>query len=145
MSKSTHSVGNPPRRTNPAPVKAGAFPHGEGWTRALSLVNPLRAVWWLFTNVRFAILLLALLAAVSLIGVLVPQMPATVKGDVALERAWLDTQHENFGFLTGGMDAIGLFEVFSQRWFALLLAVTVVSTGAYIVSRFPGIWTNIRK
>jgi cytochrome c biogenesis protein len=125
--------------------KSAPVSHGGSWTRTLSLINPLRAVWWLFTNVRFAILLLALLAIVSIVGVLVPQMPATVKGDAGLEEAWLDTQHENFGFLTDGMDAIGLFNVFSQRWFALLLAVTVVSTGAYIVSRFPGIWASIRK
>lgn len=119
--------------------------HSASWTRTLSLVNPLRAVWWLFTNVRFAILLLAILTVVSLAGVLVPQMPANVKGDVALEQTWLDMQHGNFGFLTGGMNAIGFFEVFSQRWFTLLLATTVVSTGAYIVSRFPGIWVNIRR
>jgi cytochrome c biogenesis protein len=119
--------------------------HGTSWTRTVSLINPLRAVWWLFTNVRFAILLLALLTAVSMIGVLVPQMPATVKGDEMLERAWLQSQRGNFGFMTDPMDSIGLFEVFSQRWFALLLAVTVVSTGAYIVSRFPGIWASIHK
>ncbi len=124
--------------------RAGALPH-NGWTRTVSLINPLRAVWWLFTNVRFAIVLLALLATVSLVGVLVPQMPATVKGDEMLERAWLENQRGSFGFLTDSMDAIGLFEVFSQRWFAFLLAVTVVSTGAYVVSRFPGIWSNIRK
>ena len=140
--KSAHSVGKGPGLDS---ASTGSVSHGGGWTRTLSLVNPLRAVWWLFTNVRFAILLLALLAAVSLVGVLVPQMPATVKGDLALEQAWLDTQHENFAFLTGGMDAIGFFEVFQQRWFALLLATTVVSTGAYIVSRFPGIWANIRR
>ena len=136
-----NSVGKGPR------LDGGSAPvsHTGSWTRTLSLVNPLRAVWWLFTNVRFAILLLALLSIVSLAGVLVPQMPATVKGDAGLEAAWLDTQHENFGFLTDGMDAIGLFNVFSQRWFALLLAITVVSTGAYIVSRFPGIWASIRK
>ena len=49
--------------------------HSASWTRTLNFINPLRAVWWLFTNVRFAIILLAILAAVSLIGVLVPQVP----------------------------------------------------------------------
>lgn len=125
--------------------KSAPVSHSASWTRTLSLVNPLRAVWWLFTNVRFAIVLLAALAVVSLAGVLVPQMPGNVKGDEMLERAWLQSQHENFGFLTDGMDAIGLFNVFSQRWFALLLAITVVSTGAYIVSRFPGIWASIHR
>jgi cytochrome c biogenesis protein len=125
--------------------KSSPVIRGAGWTRTFNLVNPLRAVWWLFTNVRFAIVLLALLTIVSLVGVLVPQMPASVKGDTMLERAWLEGQHDNFGFLTDGMDALGLFQLFSQRWFAILLAVTVASTGAYIVSRFPGVWSSIRK
>jgi len=117
----------------------------EGCPRTLNLINPLRAVWWLFTNVRFAMVLLALLAVVSLMGVLIPQMPASVKGDAMLERAWLDSQHDNFGFLTEALNALGLFQIFSQRWFAFLLAVTVASTGAYIVSRFPGVWSSISK
>jgi cytochrome c biogenesis protein len=125
--------------------KPAARPSAAGWTRTLNLVNPLRAVWWLFTNVRFAIVLLALLAAVSLIGVLVPQTPATVKGDQGMEQAWLDTQHDSFGFLTEPMHDVGVFDLFGQRWFALLLAATVVSTGAYVVSRFPGIWASISK
>jgi cytochrome c biogenesis protein len=117
----------------------------QSWSRTLNLVNPLRAVWWLFTNVRFAILLLALLAAISLVGVLVPQMPVTVRGDQGLEQNWLDTQHGRFGFLTSPMHDAGLFEVFQQRWFGLLLAATVVSSGAYVISRFPGIWASISR
>jgi cytochrome c biogenesis protein len=126
-------------------ARPAGLPRSASWTRTLNLINPLRAVWWLFTNVRFAILLLVLLAAVSLVGVLVPQMPGTVKGDQGLEQDWLNTQHDKFGFLTNGMHDIGVFELFQQRWFGLLLAVTVVATGAYIVSRFPGIWSNIRR
>lgn len=122
-----------------------AAPPSPGWTRTLSLVNPLRAVWWLFTNVRFAIVLLALVSVVSLIGVLVPQMPITVRGDQGLEQNWLALQHGRYGFLTHPMDTIGLFNVFQQSWFGLLLAATVVSTGAYVVSRFPGIWASISR
>jgi len=118
---------------------------GGSWSRTVNLINPLRAVWWLFTNVRFAIVLLALVAVVSLVGVLVPQMPASVKGDQTLEQGWLDTQQHRFGFLTSTMHHAGIFELFSQRWFGLLLAATVVSTGAYIVSRFPGIWASISR
>ena len=108
-------------------------------------MNPLRAVWWLVTNVRFAILLLVLLVVVSLVGVLVPQMPANVRGDSFLEEEWIATQEDRFGVLTEPMDALGIFDVFHQRWFALLLAVTVASTGAYVVSRFPGIWQTITR
>jgi hypothetical protein len=39
----------------------------RGWSRSFGLLNPLRAVWWLFTNVRFAVVLLAVLCAVRLL------------------------------------------------------------------------------
>jgi cytochrome c biogenesis protein len=43
------------------------------------------------------------------------------------------------------MDTLGLFDIFHQQWFSVLLAVTVVSTGAYVVSRFPGVWAAITR
>jgi cytochrome c biogenesis protein ResB len=117
----------------------------RGWSRSIGLINPLRAVWWLFTNVRFAIVLLILLALVSLAGVLVAQMPGNVRGDAQFEADWLAEKEETYGLLTDPMDAIGLFDVFHARWFTLLLAVTVAATGAYIVSRVPGIWSTITR
>jgi cytochrome c biogenesis protein len=125
-------------------VRKASQPAG-GWSRALNVINPLRAVWWLVTNVRFAILLLVLMAVISLVGVLIPQMPSNVRGDAASEANWLQLQHGRFGFLTPALHDAGVFDVFHQSWFALLLAVTVVSAGAYVVSRFPGIWISIRR
>jgi cytochrome c biogenesis protein len=115
------------------------------WSRTLNFINPLRAVWWLVTNVRFAIVLLILLALVALLGVVIPQMPDNVRGDATAETSWLETQHDRYGPLTDPLHETGAFDVFHQRWFGLLLAVTVVSTGSYVVSRFPGIWTSIRR
>jgi cytochrome c biogenesis protein ResB len=123
----------------------GERPRPYGWSRAFSLLNPLRAVWWLFTNVRFAIFLLAVLCLVSLIGVLVPQMPLVVRGDPVAEAQWLDGQDSNLGFLAGLMERLGLFHLFQSAWFAMLLAVTVASTGAYVLSRLPAIWTSITR
>jgi len=117
----------------------------RGWTRSLSLINPLRAVWWLFTNVRFAIVLLVVLTLVSLAGVLIAQMPVNVRGDAVLEADWLAEKDGTYGFLTEPMDAVGLFDIFHASWFSVLLAVTVVSTAAYVVSRFPGIWSTISR
>ncbi len=115
------------------------------WSRTLGLLNPLRAVWWLFTNVRFAILLLVVVAAAGVVGVVVPQVPLSVRGDAVAEADWLNLQEGRFGFLTQPMDRLGLFDIFHARWFAVLLAMTVVSTGAYIVSRFPGIWASMTR
>ncbi len=117
----------------------------RGWSRTFGLLNPLRAVWWLFTNVRFAILLLVVLCAVSLVGVVLPQKPLAVRGDVVAEASWLDAQEGRFGFLSGPLDAAHLFDVFHARWFGILLAVTAASTGAYVASRFPGVLRAITR
>lgn len=122
-----------------------AAPNPRGWSRTLNLINPLRAVWWLFTNVRFAILLLALLTVVSLMGVLIPQVPASFRGDVLSQSMWLKDQENTFGFLTDPMNTLGLFDIFHQRWFALLLGMTVASTAAYVISRFPGVVRSITR
>lgn len=121
-------------------------PQRTSWSRTVNFINPLKAVWWLFTNVRFAILLLVLLVLVSLLGVLIPQVPSNFRGDETSTRMWIKTtQEDDFGVLTDPMDTVGLFDVFHQQWFALLLAVTVASTGAYVVSRFPGVWRAVTK
>ncbi len=109
------------------------------------LLRPLRAVWWLLTNVRFAIVLLAALSLVSLLGVVLPQVPTNVRGDALAEARWLDAQEGKFGPFTSAIDAAGLFDLFHTRWFSVLMAVTVGSTGAYIASRFPGIWRTVTR
>ena len=120
-------------------------PSSRGWSRSFGLLNPLRAVWWLFTNVRFAVVLLAVLCALSLLGVVLPQMPLNVRGDVVAEQQWLDVQEGRFGFLTPVLDRAQLFDVFHARWFAVLLALTSVSTGAYVLSRVTGVWRAITQ
>jgi cytochrome c biogenesis protein ResB len=117
----------------------------RGWSRSFGLLNPLRAVWWLFTNVRFAVVLLAVLCALSLLGVVLPQMPLNVRGDVVAEQQWLDIQEGRFGFLTPVLDRAHLFDVFHARWFPVLLALTSVSTGAFVLSRVPGVWRAITQ
>jgi cytochrome c biogenesis protein len=116
-----------------------------GWSRSLGLVNPLRAAWWLLTSIRFAIVLLALLAVIALVGVVVPQKPLVARLDSVAEADWLAGQEDTFGPLTDPMDALGLFDIFHQDWFAILLAITVASTGAYIVSRTPATWRAISR
>ncbi len=75
-------------------------PVARGWSRTFGLLNPLRAAWWLFTNVRFALVLLAVLCIVSMLGVVLPQKPLVVRADILAEASWLDVQEGRFGPLT---------------------------------------------
>src|SRR5437667_12057935 len=120
-------------------------PAPRGWSRTFGVLNPLKAVWWLFTNVRFALVLLVILCSLSLLGVLLPQKPLAVRGDAMLEAGWLKMQEGKFGFLTRPLDEVQLFDIFHARWFGILLALTAVSTGAYVVSRLPGAWRAVTQ
>jgi cytochrome c biogenesis protein ResB len=126
-------------------LRGRAAAPARGWSRTFGLLNPLHAAWWLFTNVRFAIGLLAMLCVISLLGVLIPQKPLAVRGDVVAEADWLNTQEGRFGFLTDPLDFAHLFDVFHARWFGILLALTMISTGAYLVSRLPAVWYGITQ
>jgi cytochrome c biogenesis protein ResB len=124
---------------------SASHPAARGWSRSFGLLNPLRAVWWLFTNVRFAVVLLLVVCAVSLLGVLLPQKPLAVRGDIVAEAAWLDVQEARFGPLTDPLDHTELFDVFHARWFGILLALTTISTGTYVISRLPGVWRTVTR
>jgi len=105
----------------------------------------LRAVWRLFTSVRWALILLAFLALAGLLGVLLPQMPSTVRGDSAAVADWLDTQEGKFGVFTDPLDRLGFFDVFHARWFAAGLGLLVVSVTICTANRFFPIWRTIRR
>ncbi len=126
-------------------VRGGRRLSIAGWSRGLGLWAPFGAVWWLFTNVRFAIVLLALLSLASFLGVVLPQVPANMRGDAVAEAAWLKAQEGRYGFLTQPMRHVGLFDVFHSEWFVMLLAVTTASTAAYVISRAPGIWRTVTR
>lgn len=116
-----------------------------GWLRTARELDPFRATWRLFTNVRWAIGIISFLALASLLGVLIPQAPVTVRGDVAAEVQWLAQQEERFGFLTGSMNRIGLFDVFHARWFVYVLGLLVVSITVCTASRLPPIWRAVTR
>jgi cytochrome c biogenesis protein ResB len=120
-------------------AKQGALGR-PAWLRLARELDPFRATWRLFTNVRWAIGIITFLALSSLIGVLVPQAPARVKGNPAAEADWLSVQEGRFGFLTDTMNSLGLFDVFHARWFVYALGLLVVSVAVCTVSRWPSIW-----
>src|SRR3972149_5751573 len=118
---------------------------GAGWWRLARELDPFRATWRLFTHVRWAIGIIAFLALAGLRGVLVPQAPAAVRGDAAAEGRWLDVQEGRFGFLTGAMNSLGLFDVFHAGWFIYALGLLVVSVAVCTASRLPPIWRAVNR
>ena len=117
----------------------------RNWAQTARELDPLRAVWRLFTSVRWALILLAFLALTGLLGVLLPQIPSTIRGDSAAVADWLDVQQGKFGVFTEPFHRLGFFDVFHARWFAAGLGLLVVSVTVCTANRFFPIWRTIRQ
>jgi cytochrome c biogenesis protein ResB len=117
----------------------------RSWAQTARELDPLRAVWRLFTSVRWALILLAFLALAGLLGVLLPQIPSTIRGDDVAVAAWLDTQDGKFGVFTDAFHRLAFFDVFHARWFAAGLGLLVISVTVCTANRFFPIWRTIRR
>ena len=107
--------------------------------------DPLRATWRLLTNVKFAVALVSLAVLASLLGVVLPQMPAEMRGNPPARSAWLELQREDFGWLTGTIEGLDLFEVFHSPWFLALWFVIVAAVTVCTISRFPPTWRSVQR
>ncbi len=107
------------------------------------------AAWRLLTDVRFAVLLITLLALSGLVGMLVRQFPVTAADDPARYAAELATMHAAWdplpagAFIVAAFDTLGLFSVFSTPWFLLLMTVLVISIICCTLDRTPRLWRSV--
>jgi len=107
--------------------------------------DPLRATWRLLTNVKFAVALVTVAVLASLLGVVLPQLPAEMRGNPPARSAWLELQREDFGWLTGTLDGLDLFDVFHSPWFLALWFVIVAAVTVCTISRFPPTWRSVQR
>ena len=109
------------------------------------------SAWRLMTDVRFAVLLITLLALSGLVGMLVRQFPITAADDPARYAVELANQHRAWdglplgSFLVDAFDTVGLFSVFSTSWFLLLMTVLVISIISCTADRTPRLWRGVRN
>ena len=81
----------------------------------------------------------------SLLGVVLPQLPAEMRGNPGARSAWLELQRQDFGWLTGILDGLDLFEVFHSPWFTALWFVIVAAVTVCTISRFPPTWRSVQR
>ncbi|MGE3984313.1 MAG: cytochrome c biogenesis protein ResB, partial [Dehalococcoidia bacterium] len=112
-----------------------------GRTRRIEF-EPIRWPWRLLTSVRFAIGLIAFLAVAVMLGILIPQIPAPMRGNEAGLEQWYLFQEGKFGFLTSPMRALGLFDVFRSLWFVSGLGLLVASVCVCTANRLGPVWRN---
>ena len=108
-------------------------------------LDPLRWLWQLFTNVKFALVLVGTAAAAGLIGVVFPQMPGPMRQNAAAKQAWLELQRKDFGAFTTPLDRLGVFDVFHSTWFNGLWVLIIVAVTVCTVSRFRPTWRGAQR
>ncbi len=116
---------------------------GTAATRQRPSFDALTPIWRLLTSVRFAVFFIGTLAAVGLLGVLIPQVPEAMRGNDAAVTVWLDTQRDTFGPLTDTMYRLGLFSVFQARWFAFALGFLVINVTVCTFNRWSPTFRNV--
>jgi cytochrome c biogenesis protein len=101
-------------------------------------------VWRFFISMRVGLALILGLGLLSLIGTLLAQAPAGMRGDPQAYAAWLDSVHPKYGGWTTVLDKLGLFSVFSSIWFKGITILLTTSILACSVNRAPKLWKLAR-
>ncbi len=107
--------------------------------------DPLRTIWNLLTNVKFALVLVGLALTSGMIGVVIPQVPGPMRANPAARSAWMELRQESYGPFTNTMDGMGLFDVFHSAWFNGLWMVIIVAVTVCAVSRFRPTWRSVQR
>ncbi|MBF6599934.1 MAG: cytochrome c biogenesis protein ResB [Dehalococcoidia bacterium] len=102
-------------------------------------------IYRLLTSVRVAVLFIAVLALLGLLGVAIPQVPAAVRGNPVATQQWLDGERSMFGPLTDPMQRLGLFDVFRAKWFLFALGWLVVNVTTCTFNRWSPTFRNVFK
>jgi len=108
-------------------------------------LDPLRTIWNLLTNVKFALVLVGTALVAGLVGTVIPQVPGPMRSNAAARSAWLELRQETYGPFTNVMDQLQLFDVFHSAWFTALWAVIIVAVTVCTVSRFRPTWRSVQR
>ncbi|MDW5416290.1 cytochrome c biogenesis protein ResB [Iodobacter sp. CM08] len=92
-----------------------------------------KALYELFSSMRFAVSLLSILAIASMIGTVLKQNEPYPNYKIEFGEFWFQVFHP-----------LGLFDVYHSVWFLLILVFLVLSTSLCIWRQWPGIWRDVR-
>ena len=113
-----------------------------GWSRNWQAFDPFKAIFRLLTSVRFALLLIGLVAVGALCGVVFPQATDDVRAFPASYDAFTEFQRGKYGVFTTALRRLDLFAVFHSYWFNGLVLVLLLSVAVCTASRMTPIVRN---
>lgn len=102
-------------------------------------------LWTLLTSMRFGLLLILVIAALSLVGTLLVQAPPGVLADPDAKRDWLNQVRPKYGGWTGILDSLQFFTMFQSVWYKGLVGLLTASLLACTAHRVPGVLRTVNK
>ena len=110
-----------------------------------NLRHPIDAAWGWLSSVRSAILLIASIVVICLLGIYFVQAPGEVLNDPLAYAAWVQQNAlPRYGSLTPIFDWLQFFTIFSSWYFLLLLSILSLSIVVCTLNRVPTIWQNFK-
>ncbi len=108
--------------------------------------HPINSFWGLFSSVKAAIILIALIALVCLIGILVIQAPVEITSSPSDFQLWVSQEMVGkYGpTWTTIFNSLGFFTIFSTWYFKTLMVLLAINVAVCTLNRAPGIWYNFR-
>jgi len=105
----------------------------------------LDALWRLFSSTQLAAIVLLVVALVSALGALFPQVPSQAMRDSAVYAQWLASVQGRYGGWFDFLSTMGLFDVYGSWWFRALLALLAFALIISTAERVTSLWLSIRQ
>ncbi len=102
-----------------------------------------KRLWRFSTSVRLAMAVMGAIAAVTLAGTLVDQVPPAVAADRTAYAVWLEAAHGRYGVWTGTLERLELFNVFHTLYFKSLLGLLALNISLCTINRWRGVWATV--
>ncbi|GAC1567085.1 MAG: hypothetical protein NVS3B14_12020 [Ktedonobacteraceae bacterium] len=128
-------------------LKNAPRPPRHHFRQRLSFImrHPIDAAWGWLSSVRTAILLIASITTICLLGIYFVQAPGEVLGDPTAYANWVQQNAlPKYGSLTPVFNWLQFFTIFSSWYFMLLLTILSLSIVVCTLNRAPAIWQNFK-
>jgi cytochrome c biogenesis protein len=109
--------------------------------------HPVNSLWGFFSSVKTAIVLIALITAICIIGILVIQAPVEITSSPNDFALWVTSEMgAKYGQTwTTIFNDLGFFTIFSMWYFKALMVLLAINVAVCTLNRAPGIWYNFRN
>ena len=138
------TISGPDRAPEPDRTDSSGPMDGLDDQAAQSPGQVLMQIYAFFYKKAVGLVLLLLAGTLSLLGVLFPQMPSSVRGDPEAAARWVESARSVFGGWTDVLRTAGVFTMFSSVPFLVVMALLALSIIACTVHRLPVIWNAAR-